>query len=166
MESELIKVNIDEQTELAFDIKIQGESNVVPKFRLVCETPDVALAFPGRESSDGTSDDGTFTVNVLIPKMVGRLNEGSYDAQLEVILGDRVFIPLKMRVGFSIPLKVEAAKVKGRVIETTQVSARVVNKVPKETKVESRPKTTQGSQAAQKRYTTLREQYKTLPRRK
>lgn len=105
-DSENIKINLTEKTELTFTVQIEAPELSKPEFRFViCESDDDAHMFTGRSSSDGE-------INVIVPPMKQRLSEGTYDARLEVIINDKYFVPLELGVEFAQPIRVQVESVK------------------------------------------------------
>ena len=108
---ETLDLDIEESNDLAFKIKMEGMAASPAKVRLVCEGKDVSYMFNGY----GTGEDEV--VQFTLPKMGGRLQEGMYQARVEVLIDNRYFSPLQFQINFKKTLSVvaEAIKVTPRV---------------------------------------------------
>ena len=100
-----VRLKLDEENSLTFEVKIEGEVPVSqPVYRMVCETGDLALAFRGTVTDEGV----IFTV----PALQNKLREGSYDSHLEVVIENKLLIPLQFKADFVIPTRVQVEAVK------------------------------------------------------
>jgi hypothetical protein len=118
MEKELspVKLKLDEENSLTFEVKIEGEVPAFPPiYRLVCEAQDVSYIFRGEIVDDG--------VCVSVPPMQNKLKEGAYDMHLEVVIENKLLVPLQMQVEFSAPTSIHVENV-----HVAQKSTRVENK--------------------------------------
>ena len=84
---------IDEQNELRFKIAIFGGNSQTSDVRFICEADAMSYLFDGKVSQN---DEAV----IIIPSMIGKLNEGMYNARLEVMVQDRRFIPLSLKLNF------------------------------------------------------------------
>jgi hypothetical protein len=66
-------------------------------------------------------------VSIVVPKLKGILREGNYDSYLEVLVDDRVFIPLEMQIDFEESVKVMAETVKRKKRKAVTASASLVS---------------------------------------
>ncbi len=66
-------------------------------------------------------------VSIVIPPLKGMLKEGNYDSYLEVLVDDRVFIPLEMEINFEQSVKVMAETVKRKRRQPVTASASLVS---------------------------------------
>ncbi len=66
-------------------------------------------------------------VSIVIPPLKGMLKEGSYDSYLEVLVDDRVFIPLEMKINFEQSVKVMAETVSRKKRKPVTASASLVS---------------------------------------
>lgn len=100
-----VKVKLDEDNTLRFRLKIAGvrSRDVTVRTRLVCETADFSCVFPAFVDEDD--------IVVKIPPMREMIKEGTYNTTLEVLVGDRMFVPLKMTTSFEHDLIVVAEAV-------------------------------------------------------
>ena len=104
--TEKIKFDLTEKTELTFTVQIEAPEMAKPEFRFViCESNEDAHMFSGRSSTAGE-------ISVVIPPMKQRLAEGTYDARLEVIIDGKYFVPLKLAVEFAQPIRVQVESVR------------------------------------------------------
>jgi len=104
---ETIDLDIEESNDLAFKIRLEGISNPSPaKIRLVCEGKDVSYMFNGY----GTSEPET--VQFTLPQMNNKLQEGIYNAKVEVLIENRYFAPLQFQINFKKTVKVFAEAIK------------------------------------------------------
>lgn len=109
-----VKLDLDDAHQLAFAIEISGDKNSfsgeTPTVRLVCETKEgYSYNFQGKFVGNGE-------VEVVIPKMLGKIAPGELNACLEVVVDGKFFKPLTFGVGFSEPMNVVAEhKVKNKI---------------------------------------------------
>ena len=99
---ETVELDMEESNELAFKIKVEGTANSPAKVRLVCEGSDVSYMFNGR----GTGEDGV--VQFVMPQMKDKLQEGVYQARVEVLIENRYFSPVQFQINFKKAMKVVA----------------------------------------------------------
>lgn len=99
MDNKNIKLNLDESSELVFNVAIEAPSQSKPKFRFICENHDMSYVFEGKGDVDGN-------VVVNIPPMKGKLTEGRKSAALEVIIDNKYFSPLELDIDFVQPVSV------------------------------------------------------------
>jgi hypothetical protein len=99
---ETVDLDVEESNELAFKIKVEGTANSPARVRLVCEGPDISYMFNGR----GTNEDGV--VQFIMPKMNDKLQEGIYQARVEVLIENKYFSPVQFQINFKKTVKVVA----------------------------------------------------------
>lgn len=120
---ESIELMIDERNELRFRVAISGTSQSAI-IRLVCENDGLGFMFEGKQDGD--------EVLVTLPSLIGKLHEGKYDARLEVLVENRYFVPLEMKLDFKKPVSVMAESVKltktSTVVQSPIVEASILNK--------------------------------------
>jgi hypothetical protein len=88
-----IELQLDEENALTFEVKIEGDASGSPIFRLVCEGKSgLAYSFSGNSSDEG--------VRFVVPAMTGKIAEGLYDAHLEVIIENKLLIPMHFKTKF------------------------------------------------------------------
>lgn len=108
MTEEAIQLDIDEQNELMFKVRIEGTDPAPARVRLVCEQGDVSFMFTGHPTG---ADD---LVNFDIPAMVGRIKEGVFRSRIEVLVENRYFSPVQFDIEFKKMMKVVAEQVERR----------------------------------------------------
>lgn len=104
-ELEKVKLKLDEENSLTFEVKIEGEvPGSSPVYRLVCESNDMAYSFRG-SVVDGA-------VQFIIPPLQNKLQEGLYDSHLEVVIENKLLIPIEFQADFSITTKIQVESIK------------------------------------------------------
>ena len=117
------KIFLDTDNELAFSLEIDGAEDSTVRSQFVIEGPrGINLAFSGEATSG--------EVIVGVPSLSGIVKEGVYDTRLEVIVDDRLFVPLEMRASIRPSVKVEAA-VRTSTKSSRPVVTAAVRSVPK-----------------------------------
>jgi hypothetical protein len=111
MASPKIELNLSEDNELGFKLKIEGSAqdigNSKPKIRFALTENNTGRGWIF--NTEKSENDG---ISVTIPAMKGLVIESeNYSGKLEVILGEHYFTPTVVDVKFIEPLKVEAAMV-------------------------------------------------------
>lgn len=89
----IAKIKPEESHEIDFDIEIDGSQEKPSDIRFVIEAPreeDVQDSFSIICRAVRTED----SVKVYIPKLLNLFKAGSYRAKLEVVLENRLFVPL------------------------------------------------------------------------
>jgi len=114
-----IDLTLDNNNELTFQVNIEGSSPAKPSCRFLIEGEEMSFAFPGEMANDGI-------VHVNIPPLEKVLNEGSYNSGLEVIVDDRVFVPLTLTANFEKSVKVTAEAVNRRRRPSTSATAQLI----------------------------------------
>jgi len=102
---ETIDLDIEESNDLTFKIRLEGTSTAPAKVRLVCEGKDFSYMFNGY----GTNEPET--VQFTLPQMNNRLQEGLYNARVEVLVENRYFTPLHFQINFKKTLSVVAESI-------------------------------------------------------
>jgi hypothetical protein len=126
-----VKIRLDEVSDVAFAVKVSGvtpgESATV---RLVCEVDDMELVFKGTCQDKGI-------VEFTIPVLENRINEGTYSSRLEVIVGSKIFYPLKFQTTFAREIKVVAEALTQPSLKSAEISviAHSIQQPPKLTPV-------------------------------
>lgn len=105
LSTDTIDLRLDEENELTFEVSIQGESEVKPIYRFVCETANMSYSFPGEPISENQ-------VIVQVPSLMNKLAEGQHRSHLEVIVDNRLFIPMHLTANFKYSTRVVAEGVK------------------------------------------------------
>ena len=113
-------VHLDEENELRFNVSAEGtDATASVKSRMVLESSKMDLVFAGTSLVGGE-------VSVIVPTLKGILNEGIYNTRLEVIIDDRIFVPLQLTANFKPSVKVVAEAVAPRRPSRPSVRANVV----------------------------------------
>lgn len=99
---ENVELDIDESSELLFKVRVEGTTGAPVSVRLVIESRDSNMMFNGRP--EGHDDIVTFT----LPSLIGKMNEGVHHAKIEVVVDDRLFVPVKFNVDLKKTVKVVA----------------------------------------------------------
>jgi hypothetical protein len=99
-----IDLMLDNDNELRFKVSIEGTRPGTSVCRLMLEGPEMSYSFKGQQTPDNE-------VVVNIPSMKGIIKEGVYDVHLEVVVDDRIFIPLEMKTNFEKSVSVTAEAV-------------------------------------------------------
>ena len=115
-----IDLDLDNENEMTFNVVIEGTRPGEPLCRLMIENDDMSFSMQG----DFLPND---EVSIVIPPLKGILKEGSYDSYLEVLVDDRVFIPLEMKINFEESVKVVAEAVKRKKRKPLTASASLVS---------------------------------------
>lgn len=116
---EIIELDLDNENEMTFNVVIEGTRPGEPLCRLMIENDDMSFAMQG-DFLPGNE------VSIVIPPLKGILREGSYESYLEVLVDDRVFIPLEMKINFEQSVRVVAEAVKRKKRKPVKATARLV----------------------------------------
>ena len=142
--TETIELDLEESNDLTFKIKMEGTAMAPAKVRLVCENEDFAYMFNGY----GTGEDEV--VQFTLPRMDKKINEGTYNARVEVLVDNRYFAPLQFQINFKKTLSVvaeaiqvvkKAAKPEITVTATPVVTAKPAAAAVSTIKFEQKPAT-------------------------
>lgn len=101
---ETLNLNIDKDNDLRFSVNVDGADGDPVSYRLVIESGRMSLNFPGYMTAE-------HEVQIIVPTLSKALREGTYDARLEVQVGDRVFSPLTSKAVLRESIKIVAAPV-------------------------------------------------------
>lgn len=129
-----INLHLDNDNELLFKVIVEGSREAKTVCRLMLEKDDFSYVFSGGMSPDGE-------VKIVIPTLKKNLAEGDYNAQLEVLVDDRIFVPLTFNARFKESVKVTAESVSRSGKSTIGASAKIISSTQtKKTKVVSETK--------------------------
>jgi hypothetical protein len=117
---ERIKLDLDNENEMTFNVVIEGTRPGEPLCRLMIENEDMSFSMQGDFLPNNE-------VAIVVPKLKGILKEGNYDSYLEVLVDDRVFIPLEMQIDFEESVKVVAETVKRKKRKPVTAAASLVS---------------------------------------
>lgn len=117
---EIIDLDLDDENEITFKVQIEGTRPGEPLCRLMIEGNNMTHTIIGdfKENNE---------VVITIPSMKSIINEGKYNSYLEVLVDDRVFIPLEMQFSFENSVKVVAESVTRKRKNNIVASATFVN---------------------------------------
>lgn len=87
------KLELTEHTDMAFGIEIFGTTESAKSVRFVIEGPEYDIACKCKIENG--------EVIASIPKLKGVLPAGVYESRLEVIVSDKIFVPLKESIEFN-----------------------------------------------------------------
>ena len=117
---ERIKLDLDNENEMTFNVLIEGTRPGEPLCRLMIENEDMSFSMQGDFLPNNE-------VSIVVPKLKGILKEGDYHSYLEVLVDDRVFIPLELKIDFEQSVKVVAETVKRKKRKSVSASASLVS---------------------------------------
>lgn len=90
-----ITLDLDESNEMLFKIDVDGAPHdAVVTVRLACEGKDMTYVFVGMPTDERD------VIRFEIPKMMGRLDEGTYKNRVEVVVDNRYFVPAEFDVTY------------------------------------------------------------------
>jgi len=96
-ENDDIELDLMETNELIFNVKVEG-SNTIHESRLQIRQNDISYTFHGTSVA---GDEGN--VSFMIPESL--MKEGTYESKVEVIVGNKILVPLKFNSVFKQALK-------------------------------------------------------------
>jgi len=117
---EKIDLDLDNENEMTFNVVIEGTRPGEPLCRLMIENEDMSFSMQGDFLPDNE-------VSIVVPPLKGILKEGNYDSYLEVLVDDRVFIPLELQINFEQSVKVMAETVKRKKRKPLKASASLIS---------------------------------------
>lgn len=115
---ESIQLRLGEANEITFSVNVKASRNVRPVYRFICEGRDMSY------SVDGSAADGGEVSFVLPPLQEGQVADETR-GRLEVIIEDRLYIPMQVGISFERPTSVVAETVtvrSGRQVQEESVS--------------------------------------------
>lgn len=115
-----IDLDLDNENEMTFNVVIEGTRPGEPLCRLMIENEDMSFSMQGDFLPNNE-------VSIVVPPLKGILKEGHYDSYLEVLVDDRVFIPLEMKINFEQSVKVMAETVSRKKRKPVKASASLVS---------------------------------------
>lgn len=113
----LSKIELSESTVLDFGIDIFGTSESAQQARLVIEGPQFDI------SCRCIMENGE--VKATVPKLKGILQSGVYETRLEIVVGDKLFIPLKEQIELNPLIEFD---VKTKKVETVKEGVKITVK--------------------------------------
>lgn len=95
----MIEIKLEEASKLTLEMHIEGDiKTVAPEMRFSVLSEGVRMSFLGEQVSPGLYE-------VSFPKMIGKLDEGVYPVEVEIIVDGKHFAPLTETVHFTKELK-------------------------------------------------------------
>ena len=99
------EIHLDEENEFRFSVTTEGtDATAEVHSRMVIDEGRMSISFPGTNTGDGE-------VSVTVPPLAKIMTEGVYPTRLEVIVDDRIFIPIEMEASFKQSMKVMAESI-------------------------------------------------------
>ena len=115
---------LDDENEVRFSLEIEGAAPADVQSTMVLEgKKGFSLTFPGTPADGGE-------IEVVVPPLKSMLAEGTYNARLEVVVDDRLFVPLELTTTLKHSVKVEAAIQTRRRPKKARVAASVLSETP------------------------------------
>jgi hypothetical protein len=114
-----VDLMLDEENELKFKVNVDGNRPGTASSRFVVEGPEMDFVFKGASAGQGE-------ISVVIPSLKNILKEGLYDTHLEVVVDDKIFVPLEMKANFEKSVSVTAEAVVRQPRKKTTASAVLV----------------------------------------
>lgn len=87
------KLDLTESAEMEFEAEIFGTADKPSSIRFVIEGPDFELGCKVIEEGN--------TIKVQVPKLKGILASGVYESRLEVVINDKLFVPMRESIEFN-----------------------------------------------------------------
>lgn len=140
--SEEINLTLDNENEIIFKVNVEGTGPARASCRLIIESGGVSYGFEGSMSKDEAT--------ITIPPLKRMLSEGTYQADLEVLIDDRIFVPLRMQANFRESIKVSASKVSKK--KGPSATASIVSSTPtrKRTRLVAESKRSENQEVSEK----------------
>lgn len=157
--ADVIKLKLDESNELLFGVQITGAKRANSVFRIVCEGRDqMELMFQGHPTADGE-------VKFILPALAEYLDPGTHSLHLEVVVDNKLFVPMHFDADFDHGTKVVAESVKvvsrkSKAPEASGASAKLIRVGDQQVKESKGSRATKGPKGTKKgSELTLRELY-------
>ena len=96
-------IKLDETAQLEFDIQVSGMSDKIESTRFVIEGKDFDIICKTDITPEGSS-------RVHIPRLKGLFESGIHQARLEVIIDNKVFVPLRETIEFETLVEVKSTR--------------------------------------------------------
>ena len=95
----MIEIKLDEASSLTMNMKLDGDTNgAQPTLRFTVMSEGLCYSFEAKGS-----DEGEYKID--FPIMEGKIAAGEYEAQVEIVIGDKYFVPLQETVKFTKQVK-------------------------------------------------------------
>ena len=126
--SDSFDIFLDDDNELRFGVTVEGAEASKFSCRMILESPGVSFAFNGRSVENNE-------IEVIVPKLKNMLSEGTYNTKLEVIIDDKIFVPLEIPANLKKSVKIQAESIVRNVKSKPTVSVTVINNKKEEAPV-------------------------------
>lgn len=130
--SDSFDIFLDDDNELRFGVTVEGAEASKFSCRMILESPGVSFAFNGRSLENNE-------IEVIVPKLKNMLSEGTYNTKLEVIIDDKIFVPLEIPANLKKSVKIQAESIVRNVKSKPTVSVTVINSKKEEAPVAPNP---------------------------
>ena len=97
----LCSLDLSEPRDLEFTLQIFGTATSAPEARFLLITEQYAIVCHCSKTESG--------IKVHIPRLEGLIPPGVHRARFEVILGDKIYVPIEDEVEIIAPVKIHAA---------------------------------------------------------
>lgn len=115
------KLELNESAEMEFEAEIFGTIDKPTSIRYIIEGPDFEIGCECLEEGKN--------IKVQIPKLKGILPSGVYESRLEVIINDKLFVPMRESIEFNPNIELDV-KTKG--IKSIKEGIKITTKVTSE----------------------------------
>lgn len=125
----MIEIKLEETSSITLEMHIDGDVNDTPQLRFSVLSEGMRYSFDSVQTSSGV-------YKIEFPTMLGKLTEGVYPAEVEIIIGGKHFVPLEETVRFTREVKptVKLAEAVAQVQKENEVKVRMVRmEQPKKT---------------------------------
>lgn len=118
----ITQLKLDEASKLEFGVSITGTDGT-PTARFVIEGPYYSMMFPCSTVNE--------SLDVTIPSLKGALKSGEYSARLEIVIENKIYVPLSDTIVFEplIEMVVTKPTAKQSVVEQVKVINLGVKKI-------------------------------------
>jgi hypothetical protein len=118
----MIELDADKQTTFTLEMEIEGEvgSSEKPEMRFCLELHDYTLSMKAVRIGNGVYE-------ITCPKLKGLAENGTYNASVEVYIGDKRFVPLTETVKVKQELKPVVKMTEAKVDKPAAVSVKVAS---------------------------------------
>lgn len=117
----MIEIKLEESSSLTLEMRIEGDAGQdTPQLRFSVISEGLRYSFDSVQTSDGV-------YQIEFPTMLGKLSEGVYPAEVEIILDGKHFVPLEETVRFTREVKptVKLAEAMAQVQKETEVKVKM-----------------------------------------
>ena len=121
----MIEIKLEQASTLTMEMKIEGDiKGATPQLRL-------SVLAEGLRYSFGATQTSPHVYQIDFPVMEGKINEGQYDAQVEIMVDGKYFVPLEEKINFTREIKpsVKLAEAVAENVQEVKVKFGVVKKL-------------------------------------